>query len=482
MLDSCSHSLGDKGWSVGIRPFGPSGTKDARFYFTLRTDRAAKATTVYGQRRYRAGVWTHLAATYDGLRMSLYADGAKVGHPRGLRGSGGAEPTVLLLTHPPARPPTMPGPGPAASAQRCLRSSLLLSAPLSLPSSFLSPLLPAFPFSPSLPSPLRSARPRLSSCRGPVSLSSRGLMVLLVHPGGGEQPADREPLQSLHEDLQEPVSGQQPAGPGPQLQGPRRGAAPVELRPLPQGAAERAPPRPPQGPGPGHVGRLPERESSIFLWIPICRISKGLLVPAFEVEQIWTPNTVGPQPAVVGTPVPEAVLVSPFLPPPCGLTPCDNTDIISGYNTNWQLRAHKRVRYRVVNLSEDDGGNPTVSGAQVELQHRALNRAFRPYNITFDLEVHDEKNTSLRQQFILSNCQVEKIGNRRCDPECDHPRTGHDGGDCLRQGPCYAWKRQDGVCNAECNSIQYDYDDGDCCDPEVTDVVKTCFDPESPDR
>lgn len=213
-----------------------------------------------------------------------------------------------------------------------------------------------------------------------------------------------------------------------------------------------------------------------------CRNVSLLLFWVLQVEQIWTPSKAGLHPAVVSAPVPEAEVVSPYLPPPCGLTSCDNTDIISGYNSNWQLRAPKRLRYRLVNLCNDDGGNPTVSEAQIQLQHRALSEAFRPYNISFDLSVHEERNTKLRQQFILSNCQIQKIGNRRCDPECDHPRTGHDGGDCLRQGPCYAWKRQDGACDAECNSIQYDYDDGDCCDPEVTDVVKTCFDPESPDR
>lgn len=199
-------------------------------------------------------------------------------------------------------------------------------------------------------------------------------------------------------------------------------------------------------------------------------------------EDLWTSHKSGLHPAIIITPVPEHQPVSSFLPPPCGLTPCDNTDIVSSYNNSWQLRSTKQVRYRIVNLSNDDGGNPTVTQAQIQLQHWALTEAFRPYNITLDLSVHMVGNSSLRQRFTLSNCRIGKIGNRRCDPECDHPRTGHDGGDCLRLGPCYNWKRQDGVCNMECNSILYDYDDGDCCDPEVTDVLKTCFDPESPDR
>lgn len=78
VFDNCSHSMSEKGWSVGIRTVEPAGTKDARFYFTLRTDRAVKSTTVYSNQRYRANAWTHLMATYSGLRMTLYVDGAKV--------------------------------------------------------------------------------------------------------------------------------------------------------------------------------------------------------------------------------------------------------------------------------------------------------------------------------------------------------------------------------------------------------------------
>lgn len=78
VFDNCSHSLSEKGWSVGIRTVDPSGTRDARFYYTLRTDRAVKSTTVYSHQRYRTSAWTHLMATYNGHNMTLYVDGAKV--------------------------------------------------------------------------------------------------------------------------------------------------------------------------------------------------------------------------------------------------------------------------------------------------------------------------------------------------------------------------------------------------------------------
>uniref|UniRef100_A0A667XQM6 Pappalysin 2 n=1 Tax=Myripristis murdjan TaxID=586833 RepID=A0A667XQM6_9TELE len=345
VFDNCSHSLSEKGWSVGIRTVEPASARDARFFFTLRTDRAVKSTTVYSHQRYQANAWTHLMATYNGHNMTLYVDGAKVG-------------------------------------ESSLQSGNLYS-------------------------------PFMRTCR-----------TLFL---GGNQSE--------------------------------------------QGHSFR-----------GHVG-------GVVLW-DHARFHEDLLKAPLQidkkepvlVEELWTPHKAGLHPTIITMPAPEQELVSPFLPPPCGLTPCDNTDIIHGYNHHWQLRAPKQVRYRIVNLSNDDGEDPTVSQAQIKVQHQALIEAFRPYNITLELSVHTVNNSSLRQRFILSNCRIGKIGNRQCDPECDHPRTGHDGGDCLRLGPCYNWKRQDGVCNMECNSIHYDYDDGDCCDPDVTDVLKTCFDPESPDR
>nr|XP_019955585.1 PREDICTED: pappalysin-2 [Paralichthys olivaceus] len=353
VFDNCSHSLSEKGWSVGIRTVEPAGTKDARFYFTLRTDRAVKSTTIFSHQRYRASAWTHLMASYNGHNMTLYVDGAKVGESN-------------------------------------LQSGNLYS-----------------PF-------MKTCRTLfLGSNQSDQGHSFRG------HIGGVA------------------------------LWGYARSHKDLLKRPL----------------------ETDKSEPVLVMWGDFT-----------NVEQLWSPYKAGLHPIVITTPVPEQELVSSFLPPPCGLTPCDNIDIIFGYNNHWQLRAPKRVRYRIVNLSNDDGGNPTVTGAQIQLQHQALIEAFRPYNITLDLSVHTVRNSSLKEKFILSNCRIGKIGNRQCDPECDHPRTGHDGGDCLRLGPCYNWKRQDGVCNMECNSIHYDYDDGDCCDPEITDVLKTCFDPESPDR
>uniref|UniRef100_A0A4W5L620 Pappalysin 2 n=1 Tax=Hucho hucho TaxID=62062 RepID=A0A4W5L620_9TELE len=353
VFDNCSYSLSEKGWSVGIRTVEPRGTKDARFFFTLRTDRAPKATTIYGHQHYHPNSWTHLMASYNGHNMTLYIDGAKVAESR-------------------------------------LQSGNLYS-------------------------------PFMETCR-----------TLLL---GGDQ-------SDLGHNFRGHIGG-------------------IVLWVLPRTHEDLLKGR----------SQIDKREPKLALWADFS-----------EVEQHWSPHKEGYHPSIVIIPIPELEHVSPFLPPPCGLTACDNTDIILGYNNHWQLRTEKRIRYRIVNICNDDGSRPTVSQAQIQQQHQALVEAFRSHNISLELSTHTIQNTSLRQRFILSNCRISKIGNRHCDAECDHPLTGHDGGDCLRLGPCYNWKRRDGVCNTECNSIHYDFDDGDCCDPEGTDVLKTCFDPESPDR
>ncbi|KAJ8406181.1 hypothetical protein AAFF_G00304120 [Aldrovandia affinis] len=353
VFDNCSHSMSEKGWSVGIRTVDPVGRRDAQYYFTLRTDRSPKATTIIGHQRYQPNTWTHLVASYSGRKMALYVDGAKVGE------SG------------------------AQSGDLC--------------SAF------------------------MSTCR-----------VLLL---GGDQSEHRHNFRG------------------------QVGGVILWGKPRSQEDLSKS------------YNQLDGEEPILAL--------RGDFSGA---ERQWMPYKDSGHPTLEVVPVPERALLSPFQPPPCGLTVCDNTDVVLSYNDHWELRTGKRIRYRVVNVCDDDGGRATVSQRQIHLQHQALSEAFRPYNITWELSVHTVRNSSLRQRFVLSNCETGKIGNRHCDPECDHPLTGHDGGDCLHLGPCYNWKRRDGVCNPECNSIRYDFDDGDCCDPEVTDVTRTCFDPESLDR
>ncbi|XP_036129312.1 pappalysin-2 isoform X1 [Molossus molossus] len=355
VLDNCSHTVSDKGWALGIRSGKDARRQDARFFFSLRTDRMKKATVVIGHSRYQPGMWTHVAATYDGRRMALYVDGTQVAS------------------------------------------------------------------SPDQSGPLNS--PFMASCR-----------TLLL---GGDSSENGHSFR-------------------------------------------------------GHLGTL-------VLWstaLPQSRLQHGsqhpsgaevlstlVLTASFEpLEGQWTPFRDDKYPRLEVLQGSEPEILSPLQPPLCGQTACDNVELVSYYNGHWPLRGEKVIRYQVVNVCDDEGLNPTVSDEQISRQHQALNEAFSRYNITWQQSVYRLHNSTLRHRTVLVNCEPSKIGNDHCDPECEHPLTGYDGGDCRLQGRCYSWNRRDGLCHPACNNMLNDFDDGDCCDPEATDVSRTCFDPDSPRR
>ncbi|XP_059793074.1 pappalysin-2 isoform X5 [Balaenoptera ricei] len=357
VFDNCSHTISDKGWALGIRSGKDVGRRDARFFFSLRTDRVKKATVMMGHSRYQPGKWTHVAATYDGQRMALYVDGTQVAS------------------------------------------------------------------SPDQSGPLNS--PFMASCRS-----------LFL---GGDSSED-----------------------GHYFRG-HVGTLVFWSTALPQ----------------SHLQHSPQQPSEVE------DLTTLLLTASFEpLEEQWAPFRDGKYPRleVLQGFEPEPEILSPLQPPLCGQTACDNVELISQYSWHWPLRGEKVIRYQVVNICDNEGLNPTVSEEQISRQHEVLNEAFSRYNISWQLNVHRVHNSTLRHRVVLVNCEPSKIGNDHCDPECEHPLTGYDGGDCRLQGRCYSWNRRDGICHVECNNMLNDFDDGDCCDPEGADVHKTCFDPDSPRR
>ncbi|XP_043941906.1 pappalysin-2 [Protopterus annectens] len=356
LLDSCSHSLSNKGWTLGIQAADEYGRRDAQFFFSLRTDRARKPTIIFGQQRYQPNKWTHISATYNSQWMLLYINGIQVSASRGQSG------------------------------------------------------------------PLHS--PFMSSCR----------QVML----GGDRTEEGHEFRGY-----------------------------IGSFSLWNGAKSQ------------------EELNQYYMHTTKVQDMKSFLVISTDFSQIndqWEPIRETAHPAVETMLSFNPDIVSPFLPPPCGQTICDNVDIITSYNIHWPLRSEKQVLYRVVNICEDDGSNPTVTQKQIEIQHKALIKAFDRYNISWELTVHEVHNSSLRRHIILVNCEKNKIGNGRCEPECDHALTGYDGGDCRKPVGCYTCRHKNRVCNMECNNMKCDFDEGDCCDPKYTDVRKTCFDPDSPYR
>lgn len=191
------------------------------------------------------------------------------------------------------------------------------------------------------------------------------------------------------------------------------------------------------------------------------------------------------QPEITKSTIPGDAHDLAILKPPCGETVCDNPEIIRSYVKNTELRGKKIVRYRVVNILEDNGTNPMVTKKQIQMQHVLLNQAFAPYNITFEKQEHELRNTSLRRRTVTYNCEASKIGDGVCNVEyCMHNITGNDGGDCDDKPltRCESEKQINGKCDPECNNYYNGWDYGDCCNKSITDVYKTCFDPTSPNR
>ncbi|XP_063795775.1 pappalysin-2 isoform X2 [Pseudophryne corroboree] len=355
MFDNCSHVVSDRGWSIGIRPAVLGAKRDARFYFSLRTDRSQSATTLLSPHRYKPGTWTHLAASYDGQQILLYVDGVQVSRAKGQLG------------------------------------------------------------------PLHS--PYISLCRS--------LML------GGDNSDTGNHYR-------------------------------------------------------GHLYSLslwPEIRTQHYLRMKALRDSsqRSQMSPLLQSlslmsSNMWSPYKDGGYPEVFTGLIPQKDIISSILLPPCGRTLCDLPDVTAEYSrpgVKWENEIH----YRVINLCEDDGSRPLVSSQQIQRQHQALSNAYSPHGIHWQLNVVEINNSSLRNRVVLPGCEPGRVGNDQCDPECKHPLTGYDGGDCGFFRPCSSRKKGDGVCHLECNTARDDYDDGDCCPSKETGYSsKTCFDPDAQGR
>lgn len=339
---------------MGIHTISDQGSREPRYFFSLKTDRARQVTTIYAHRSYLPGQWVYLTATYDGQMMKLYVNGAQVA-TSGEQVGGIFSPLT----------------------QKC---KVLMLGGSTLNHNF------------------RGSIERFNLWK--VARTQQEVLL------------DME-IQGLHPPL-------------PQL----------------------------------------------------------LLQENWDnVKRSWSPMKDGHSPQVEASSAHGSLLDTYLEPPLCGQTLCDNPEVIDSYNQLPHFRRPKVVRYRVVNLYEDGRENPTVSRQQIDFQHQQLTEAFQHYNISWELEVLDVINSSLRRRLILANCDISKIGDGRCDPECNHTLTGHDGGDCRRlRHSAYVKKQLNGVCDMDCNYEKLDFDNGECCNPEITDVTKTCFDPDSPHR
>ncbi|XP_056603115.1 pregnancy-associated plasma protein A, pappalysin 1a isoform X2 [Triplophysa dalaica] len=351
LFDKCFYASSDRGWLLGINAVSEQGNRDPRLFFSLKTDRAHKVTSVYSNARYTPGQWAHVAVTYNGLYMKLYVNGAQTAVSREQSGD--------------------------------------------------------------VFSPLTKKCKVLMVGGNALNHNYRGSVERV---GLWQQAASqRQIIRDMH-----------------------RWEDPEDLFDLVIRETFEHPAR---------------------KWLPV----KDGSFP--------TPDA-GPR-AGLGS------LDTTLEPPACGQTVCDNTAVARNYNHFWSFRRPKTVRYRVVNVFDDLQRKPTVTDQQIHLQHQHLNEAFSMYNITWELSVHNVSNTSLFSRLVLANCDISKVGDEDCDPECNHTLTGFDAGYCKPRTRCPDHKQGNGVCDTECNNENYGYDSGDCCNPGVTDVTKTCFNPAS---
>nr|XP_023665369.1 pappalysin-1-like isoform X1 [Paramormyrops kingsleyae] len=361
LYDKCFYASNDRGWLLGIKAVSEQGNRDPRFFFSLKTDRAHKVTSITSNTRYLPHQWTHLAVTYNGQHMNLFVNGAQVAVSREQSGE------------------------------------------------VFSPL-------------------------------TRKCKVLMI---GGNA------LNHNYRGMVEHLRLWRRARYQPEIMRDMRRRSRDE---------------------PDDIGQLVIHESFINASHKWLTVKDGSFPQA---ERAGRPG-VGDAGGWLDT-----VLE----PPPCGQTVCDNVEVAINYNRFWTFRKAKTVRYRVVNVYDDSRHKPTVTEHQIHLQHQHLNEAFRMYNITWELTVHNVYNSSLRHRLVLANCDISKVGDEECDPECNHTLTGFDAGYCKKQRTnCPDRKQGNEECDPECNWDNFSYDQGDCCNPNITDVTKTCFNPASPLR
>lgn len=211
---------------------------------------------------------------------------------------------------------------------------------------------------------------------------------------------------------------------------------------------------------------------------------KLLMYDEFDDEKTLMGNWIASNyPRVVRSTVPEEKHDLSIRKPPCGVTICDNAEIIRSYLKHTTIRGHKKLRIRFVNVMEDDGKRPTVTDSEIHAQFQLIQNVFARYNITWQLEVVAINNTRLRWTTVLHNCETDEVGDNNCNEHCLYDINGYDGGDCItRPKKCEREKQGNKECDPECNTGFYNWDYGDCCLGNTNTGTNTCFDPTSPNR
>ena len=82
--DKCAPENEARGWYIGLREAAV--TSDLRITFTVHSASADSNKSIMSHSKVEPGRWYHVAATYDGMRMKLYVNQAKVAVGYGQKG------------------------------------------------------------------------------------------------------------------------------------------------------------------------------------------------------------------------------------------------------------------------------------------------------------------------------------------------------------------------------------------------------------
>lgn len=160
--------------------------------------------------------------------------------------------------------------------------------------------------------------------------------------------------------------------------------------------------------------------------------------------------------------------------PKCGHTLCDNPDVIRSYLSYPNVYMfRKQVRYRVVLITKDDGSVCKISENDIHRKHKTLSKVFRKEGISLYLDIAKFTKSNLCNKTVLISCYRPcPDDTAECEQSVPADRIG-----CQRK--CSSEKLGNGRCDVECNNPDNgnNWDRGDCCNTSVTNVNETCYDP-----
>lgn len=79
MSDICSDIVNSYTWRLGIAAKSDDPEKQARYFFTLKTEMSQSGATVWSHTTYKPRKWDHLVVVYGDDGLKFFINGARTG-------------------------------------------------------------------------------------------------------------------------------------------------------------------------------------------------------------------------------------------------------------------------------------------------------------------------------------------------------------------------------------------------------------------